>query len=89
MVAQNECFSKGTLERIKSTDVVVLGVFLDQAPFSSYNSDTNEFMGYQVDICKFVVEEIKKNLYSKLFYIGSNPAQHGKTHVWQLVATHS
>lgn len=65
----HECMLRGTLDRIKATNEVILGVFIDDSPFDyqtasdSYNQETDEFIGYQVDICRIVVENIKKRLY--------------------------
>jgi glutamate/aspartate transport system substrate-binding protein len=51
----------GTLQKIKETNTIVLGVRDTSVPFS-YIDDKQQFIGYAVDICLKIVEVIKAEI---------------------------
>lgn len=51
----------GTLQKIKETNTIVMGVRDTSVPFS-YIDDKQQFVGYTVDICMKVIEAIKKEI---------------------------
>jgi glutamate/aspartate transport system substrate-binding protein len=53
--------SAGTLERIKATKTIALGYRESSVPFS-YVGPTKEPMGYSVDLCSRVVDDLRRDL---------------------------
>jgi glutamate/aspartate transport system substrate-binding protein len=51
----------GTLQKIKETNTIVLGVRDTSVPFS-YIDDQQHYVGYAIDICKKIVDSIKKDI---------------------------
>lgn len=51
----------GTLQKIKETNTIVLGVRDTSVPFS-YIDDKQQFIGYAIDICMKIVDVIKKEI---------------------------
>lgn len=53
--------SPGTLRKLKSTGVILLGHRTDSAPFS-FLDDKKQPIGYSVELCQQVVEQLRTNL---------------------------
>ena len=51
----------GTLKKIKDNNKIVLGV-RDSGPPFSYLDDGQKYVGYTIDICSKIVDELKKDL---------------------------
>jgi glutamate/aspartate transport system substrate-binding protein len=51
----------GTLQKIKETNTIVLGVRDTSIPFS-YIDDKQQYVGYAIDICMKIVDAIKKEI---------------------------
>ncbi|MEO8653817.1 MAG: amino acid ABC transporter substrate-binding protein [Ramlibacter sp.] len=51
----------GTLKKVKESGTMTLGVRETSVPFS-YQDDKQQFMGYSLDLCMKVVDEVKKEL---------------------------
>ena len=51
----------GTLQKIKETGTITMGVRESSVPFS-FMDDKQQFVGYAIDICKRVIESIKDKL---------------------------
>ena len=51
----------GTLQKIKETGTIVLGVRDTSVPFS-YIDDNQQYIGYAIDICMKIVDAIKKQI---------------------------
>ena len=49
----------GTLKKIKDSGVITLGVRETSIPFS-YLNDKQDPIGYSIDLCMAIVEEVKK-----------------------------
>jgi glutamate/aspartate transport system substrate-binding protein len=50
--------ASATLEKMKATNMVTMGVRESSVPLS-YNTGNNHFDGYQVEICRMILEDIK------------------------------
>lgn len=57
--------SESTLYQIKKTGKIRLGVYSDGVPFSYFDAKTKKYIGYAMDICKVIVDEVKEQLKMK------------------------
>ena len=62
----------GTLKKIKDTGTITLGVRETSIPFS-YLDDKQQAIGYSIDLCMAVVEEVKKELMMPTLVVKTNP----------------
>ncbi len=62
----------GTLKKIKDSGVITLGVRETSIPFS-YLNDKQEPIGYSIDLCMAIVEEVKKELMLPTLKVNTNP----------------
>ncbi len=62
----------GTLEKIKNSGVIVLGVRESSIPFS-YLDDNQNSIGYSIDLCLKVVEAVKEQLQMPNLEVKMNP----------------
>ena len=62
----------GTLKKIKDSGVITLGVRETSIPFS-YLNDKQEPIGYSIDLCMAIVEEVKKELTMPTLMVKTNP----------------
>ena len=62
----------GTLKKIKDSGVITLGVRETSIPFS-YLNDKQEPIGYSIDLCMAIVEEVKKELAMPTLMVKTNP----------------
>lgn len=63
---------KGTLKKLKDTNVLVMGVRETSIPFS-YLDDKQQFVGYSIDLCNRVVDSIRSTLKSPNLEIRRTP----------------
>ena len=69
---QNVCAASGTLEKIKSTATVTMGVRESSIPMS-YTTGDSRFDGYQVEVCRMILADIKDNLKLSTLRINYQP----------------
>ena len=62
----------GTLKKIKDSGVITLGVRETSIPFS-YLDDKQQAIGYSIDLCMAIVEEVKKELSLPTLKVNTNP----------------
>ena len=62
----------GTLKKIKESGVITLGVRETSIPFS-YLDDKQNPIGYSIDLCMAIVEEVKKELTMPTLTVKTNP----------------
>ena len=62
----------GTLKKIKDSGVITLGVRETSIPFS-YLDDKQQAIGYSIDLCMAIVEEVKKELMLPTLKVNTNP----------------
>ena len=62
----------GTLKKIKDSGVITLGVRETSIPFS-YLDDKQNPIGYSIDLCMAIVEEVKKELMMPTLTVKTNP----------------
>ena len=62
----------GTLKKIKDSGVITLGVRETSIPFS-YLDDKQNPIGYSIDLCMAIVEEVKKELTMPTLMVKTNP----------------
>lgn len=62
----------GTLKKIKDSGVITLGVRETSIPFS-YLDDKQNPIGYSIDLCMAIVEEVKKELMMPTLMVKTNP----------------
>ena len=62
----------GTLKKIKDSGVITLGVRETSIPFS-YLDDKQNPIGYSIDLCMAIVEEVKKELTMPTLTVKTNP----------------
>ncbi len=62
----------GTLKKIKDSGTITLGVRETSPPFS-YLDDKQQTIGYSIDLCMAIVEEIKKELALPTLAVKMNP----------------
>ena len=62
----------GTLKKIKDSGVITLGVRETSIPFS-YLDDKQQPIGYSIDLCMAIVEEVKKELMMPTLMVKTNP----------------
>ncbi len=62
----------GTLKKIKDSGVITLGVRETSIPFS-YLDDKQQAIGYSIDLCMAIVEEVKKELMLPTLMVKTNP----------------
>ena len=62
----------GTLKKIKDSGVITLGVRETSIPFS-YLNDKQDPIGYSIDLCMAIVEEVKKELTMPTLMVKTNP----------------
>ena len=62
----------GTLKKIKDSGVITLGVRETSIPFS-YLDDKQNPIGYSIDLCMAIVEEVKKELTMPTLLVKTNP----------------
>ena len=62
----------GTLKKIKDSGVITLGVRETSIPFS-YLDDKQQPIGYSIDLCMAIVEEVKKELTLPTLKVNTNP----------------
>ena len=62
----------GTLKKIKDTGTITLGVRETSIPFS-YLDDKQQAIGYSIDLCMAIVEEVKKELMMPTLVVKTNP----------------
>ena len=62
----------GTLKKIKDSGVITLGVRETSIPFS-YLDDKQQPIGYSIDLCMAIVEEVKKELMMPTLKVNTNP----------------
>ncbi len=62
----------GTLKKIKDSGVITLGVRETSIPFS-YLDDKQQAIGYSIDLCMAIVEEVKKELMMPTLKVNTNP----------------
>ena len=61
LLAAPAAFAQGTIEKIKQTGTITIGHRDASIPFSYYD-DQQKPVGYAMDICNRIVEDVKKNL---------------------------
>ncbi len=62
----------GTLKKIKDSGTITLGVRETSIPFS-YLDDKQQAIGYSIDLCMAIVEEVKKELMMPTLAVKTNP----------------
>ena len=62
----------GTLKKIKDSGSITLGVRETSIPFS-YLDDKQQAIGYSIDLCMAIVEEVKKELMMPTLTVKTNP----------------
>ena len=62
----------GTLKKIKESGTITLGVRETSIPFS-YLDDKQQAIGYSIDLCMAIVEEVKKELMMPTLVVKTNP----------------
>ena len=62
----------GTLKKIKDSGTITLGVRETSIPFS-YLDDKQQAIGYSIDLCMAIVEEVKKELMLPTLTVKTNP----------------
>ena len=62
----------GTLKKIKESGIITLGVRETSIPFS-YLDDKQQAIGYSIDLCMAIVEEVKKELMMPTLVVKTNP----------------
>jgi glutamate/aspartate transport system substrate-binding protein len=62
----------GTLKKIKDSGTITLGVRETSIPFS-YLDDKQQAIGYSIDLCMAIVEEVKKELMMPTLKVATNP----------------
>ena len=62
----------GTLKKIKDSGTITLGVRETSAPFS-YLDEKQQPIGYSIDLCMAIVEEVKKQLMMPTLTVKTNP----------------
>ena len=62
----------GTLKKIKDSGTITLGVRDTSIPFS-YLDDKQNAIGYSIDLCMAIVEEVKKELMMPTLMVKTNP----------------
>lgn len=62
----------GTLKKIKDSGTITLGVRETSIPFS-YLDDKQQAIGYSIDLCMAIVEEVKKELMMPTLKVNTNP----------------
>jgi glutamate/aspartate transport system substrate-binding protein len=62
----------GTLKKIKDSGTITLGVRETSIPFS-YLDDKQQAIGYSIDLCMAIVEEVKKELALPTLTVKTNP----------------
>ena len=62
----------GTLKKIKESGTITLGVRETSIPFS-YLDDKQQAIGYSIDLCMAIVEEVKKELMMPTLMVKTNP----------------
>ena len=62
----------GTLKKIKDSGTITLGVRETSIPFS-YLDDKQNAIGYSIDLCMAIVEEVKKELMMPTLMVKTNP----------------
>ena len=62
----------GTLKKIKDSGTITLGVRETSIPFS-YLDDKQQAIGYSIDLCMAIVEEVKKELMMPTLTVKTNP----------------
>ena len=62
----------GTLKKIKDSGTITLGVRETSIPFS-YLDDKQQPIGYSIDLCMAIVEEVKKELMMPTLKVNTNP----------------
>ena len=62
----------GTLKKIKDSGTITLGVRETSIPFS-YLDDKQNAIGYSIDLCMAIVEEVKKELMMPTLLVKTNP----------------
>ena len=62
----------GTLKKIKESGIITLGVRETSIPFS-YLDDKQQPIGYSIDLCMAIVEEVKKELMLPTLMVKTNP----------------
>ena len=62
----------GTLKKIKESGTITLGVRETSIPFS-YLDDKQQPIGYSIDLCMAIVEEVKKELMLPTLMVKTNP----------------
>ena len=62
----------GTLKKIKDSGTITLGVRETSIPFS-YLDDKQQAIGYSIDLCMAIVEEVKKELMMPTLMVKTNP----------------
>ena len=61
----------GTLKKIKESGIITLGVRETSIPFS-YLDDKQQAIGYSIDLCMAIVEEVKKELMMPTLKVNTN-----------------
>src|ERR1700681_1072163 len=61
LLAAPAAFAQGTIEKIKQTGTITIGHRDASIPFSYYD-DQQKAVGYAMDICNRIVEDVKKSL---------------------------
>jgi len=69
---QNVCATSGTLDKIKSTGTVTMGVRESSIPMS-YTTGDSRFDGYHVEVCRMILANIKDNLKLSTLRINYQP----------------
>ncbi|MEQ1517104.1 MAG: amino acid ABC transporter substrate-binding protein, partial [Usitatibacteraceae bacterium] len=62
----------GTLKKIKDAGAITLGIRETSIPFS-YLDDKQQAIGYSIDLCMAIVEEVKKELALPTLKVNTNP----------------
>ena len=62
----------GTLKKIKDSGTITLGIRETSIPFS-YLDDKQQPIGYSIDLCMAIVEEVKKELMMPTLKVNTNP----------------
>ena len=62
----------GTLKKIKDSGTITLGIRETSVPFS-YLDDKQQAIGYSIDLCAAIVEEVKKELALPTLTVKNNP----------------
>jgi glutamate/aspartate transport system substrate-binding protein len=62
----------GTLKKIKDSGTITLGIRETSIPFS-YLDDKQQAIGYSIDLCMAIVEEVKKELMLPTLTVKTNP----------------